>query len=371
MSERASGAAELDPISIKPILAFPADDPEAEELQSQLAHVLDYGGNINIDGRYIERIDIDASPEMRQLFGVEGPISQFEFVSVEQNDGLPVLCALETTSPGGEAIASIVIPLAHRVGGGRGVTIWGADVSGVLRVNHFFDHPTNGLPHGSFGFELHPIVGRSPHAMRQAAEFLLSLKPGNRVRLSIGHAEVGYADVGAGDLPDFSPVARLIIALDDPQRHFRLQFPAPDGLTLEDLREMEMLRDLVANTRTQWLYHGIKANIFADRLDSFLADERLRDRGAMLARFESMAFEFGGDTFTLDHVQLYAPRMELTNLAELEAAVGTGQEAEARWRCIEGEHIYIRRLTGDVPAWPAYVGDEDAPLAEDDEETER
>lgn len=147
-------------------------------------------------------------------------------------------------------------------------------------------------------------------------------------------------------LEDMRPVARLAVALDDLQQHFSELFPIPDGLTRHNLRQMEMVRDLITGERTRWLYRGIKANIRRERLVNFLASEDIRrGYGAIVIRTETMSFTCGDNTFQVGPVQLWGPKMRLKNMPELEAAIGTDVDPEARWACMEEEHIYIRRLS--------------------------
>jgi hypothetical protein len=106
-----------------------------------------------------------------------------------------------------------------------------------------------------------------------------------------------------------------------------------------------MLRELMTTGKAQWVYHSIRMNVYADRLESFLANKEFQsENGAIVARFESFGMEFGGHRFDIGAVQFYGPKMRLRNMADLRAAVGTGLDPEARWECNEGEHIYVQRL---------------------------
>lgn len=106
-----------------------------------------------------------------------------------------------------------------------------------------------------------------------------------------------------------------------------------------------MLAGLMATGRAQWPYHAMKVDIHADRLEALLANKDiLAEKGALVAQFDSYTWIHGEYRFAFGPVQFYAPRMHLTNLAELKVAVGTGTNPEARWECIDGEHVYVSRL---------------------------
>ena len=114
---------------------------------------------------------------------------------------------------------------------------------------------------------------------------------------------------------------------------------------MKDLRLLEMLAELMATGRAEWPYQAMRANIPADRLEELLANKDfLTEKGALVARFDSFIWEHGEYRFDFGPVQFYAPRVQLTNMAELKAAVGTGTNPESRWECIDGEHVYASRL---------------------------
>jgi hypothetical protein len=68
-SKRTPGSAALDPVAFRPIFSFPADDPEAAAANENLIQALDYGGEVVIDGRFVERFEVEAADQTRRLFG--------------------------------------------------------------------------------------------------------------------------------------------------------------------------------------------------------------------------------------------------------------------------------------------------------------
>jgi hypothetical protein len=286
-SERYPGAGRDDPLSVKPVFTFPADDPDAEETERQLKRGLGYGRKVTIPQRFIERCDIDASEETRRAFGWDDPseTTEFQFLPTENNEGLPLPCTLDVTTPEGVPLASLQVQLTRRTGGHQGITVSGTDQSGVLTLTMMLDRAGNDDNSGLFEFDVAEVIGRWPFAMRPAADFLLAAVPGNRIELSLGHVCFGYHSIEEPLVEGISSAARMAVALDKLQKYFGQQFPVPDGLTGKDLRELEMLCELVANGKTQWVYHGMKVNIRADRLDAFLSNKDFQTgKGALLVR---------------------------------------------------------------------------------------
>ncbi|MFI2709085.1 hypothetical protein ACH495_02990 [Micromonospora sp. NPDC018662] len=347
-SAKRPDAATLDPISITPVFSFRTDDPEAKAVARRLKRVLEYGGNIAVPGDYIEDFNIQASEETKRAFGWDQPAvtSKLEIQSIEDNQGLPLPCAVEVRTADGESLASLLIQLSSRVRGSRGITVSGQDPSGMLTVRFLMDTAEESSS-GTFDFEISSPVGRFPYAVRPVAELIRALTPGNRVEFRMGHAVFGFCDLNEDVFPEDQPMARLIIALDELQKSLQQQFPVPEGLGAKDLRELEMLVTLVRDDQAQWPYHALKMQFRRDRLKDFLADPRFSGGGALLARFESFGMEFGGTRLDLGYIQFYAPKMRLVNRTELEASVGKPVDPEGLWECIEEEHIYIRRLTQD------------------------
>jgi hypothetical protein len=129
------------------------------------------------------------------------------------------------------------------------------------------------------------------------------------------------------------------------QGHFNQQFPVPTGTTRRDLRLLEMLVELINTGLATWLYRGINANIRADRLEAMLAQRDIREKqGAILVQMEHLGFDFNGNVFTLGPVQIHGPRMRLDNLAELEAAVGTGTDPNTRDLTGSLEARFVRNI---------------------------
>lgn len=347
-SARVPDAATLDPVTFVPTFTFPADDPEADATMHQLTRAFDYGADATVDGRYIERVEIQASEQTRPLFGIDvTEADQLRLGAAENNEGLPLPIILTVTTAEGTALSSIGITLTRRTIGLRGIQLIGADPSGMLVVTHSIDHDVaDGGRAGVFHFGFEEVSGRYPYAVRPVADFVLAMEQGSQVSAHLGHVRMGYADLD-GDWPEgFGAIARFVVVLDEVQQHLGELFPIPPDLTLKDLRELEMVYELIVNGRARWPYRTIAANIRADRLADFLARDGMQHgQMGITVRTDAMRHTCGDRTLQLGPVQLWCPRMRLANLPELEAAVGTGSDPEARLVCMDDEHIYIRRLS--------------------------
>lgn len=346
-SARVPDAATQDPVMFRPNFTFPANDPDAREVMRQLRQAFDYGAAAAVDSRYVERVEIQASEQTRQLFGVnEHEPGSIQIGEAVHNESLPLPVTLSVTTPTGDTIHSIGITLTTRTVGLRGMQLIGSDASGVLTVTHILDNVgENGMRPGTFNFRFREVVGRYPYALRPVMDFVLAMQPGNRLATHMGHARLGFADITDNYLDSARPTARLIVALDELQQHFGELFPVPDGLTFRDLEEYEVARQLVAGEQAQWLGHMITTQIRADRLQEFLESDAVKSEPAsMVVRYEEMFFTCAERSFNVGSVEIRGLRMRLTNRSELEEAIMAGIEATARWECIDGERLHIRRI---------------------------
>ncbi|MFE9690072.1 hypothetical protein [Micromonospora sp. NPDC005806] len=347
--ERYPGAAQRDPISFKPVFEFPPDDPDAEEIARRLRQVMDYGGDVTVPGQFVRGFNIDASDETRRAFGWDRPsgTSKLEIRSIEDNRGLPLPCVLDVQKPDGRVIASITLQLNRRVSGARGITLTGSDPSGLLTAKFILDSDSRTTA-GSMSFKVSSPIGLFPYAARPAADFIAAIKPGNSLTLRMG-VPFAECDVTEPIFEDEGMLVRLVVAFDELQKHFGRPFPIPEGLKPSDLEELEALVEFVKTGKARWPYHTLTMHVRADRLEQFVSDHRFRqERGNLLAHFESFSLEYGDNRFDFGAVQFLAPRVTLVNFEEVKAAVGTGVDPEGRWKCIDGEHIYMSRFNNMI-----------------------
>ncbi|MFG3555077.1 hypothetical protein ACGGAQ_11850 [Micromonospora sp. NPDC047557] len=348
--ERYPGAAQDDPISLKPVFAFSPDDPEAAEVERDLRHVMDFGGDVTVPGKFVQEFNVDASEETRLAFGWDRApeTKEIQIKSVEDNSGLPIPCTLDVLTPGGKIAASITVQLSQRVGGARGYTITGADPSGLLTARFLLEHPDVRASGPSLNFQVSSPIGLFPWATRPVADFIAAVQPGNRMVLRMG-IPFGECEVMEPIFRDEDLLVRLITALDELQKHFGQLFPIPEGLTRKDLKELETLVEFVRHGRAQWPYHTVKMQFHHDKLEELVADESFTpEGGALLARFDSFGMKFGDNRFDVGRVQFYAPRIRLANFEQVRAAIGTGVDPDGRWECIDGEHIYMRSMSNTI-----------------------
>lgn len=158
-----------------------------------LRRAFDYGAGATVSGRFIERFEVRASEQARQLFAMEEMTESghLKFGEAVSNEGLPLPVSLTVVTPDGIVVASIDISLTKRTVGLRGVRLSGTDPSGVMIVTHVIDDVgEDGFRAGQFDFAFEEAVGRYPYAMRPVMDFLLAMEPGNQLVAHLGPARM-------------------------------------------------------------------------------------------------------------------------------------------------------------------------------------
>ncbi|WP_173100613.1 hypothetical protein [Actinomadura verrucosospora] len=342
VSERFPGAASLDPVQINAAFTFPTHDPEAEQTRRQVQQAIDYGLAFSVEERFISGFTIDASEETKRLLLPKGPITRLTIEPQQDNTNLPLPCRLETVNADKSVEATLDVMLNTRTVGQRGVQLSGSDPSGSFLLRLSMSRPDTPPLQGSFDFTVSAMGGRIPYAVRPIADFLLSLQPDRDVRLKFGHTEIGHVHVDRDATERFHPTARFIILLDDLQRELNHSFPIPDEPTELEIRQFELVRDLLVHGESRWLYEGIQTTIRPGRLPNFL--EEVHDPGAILIEQENFEVQFGGRNFSLGPTRVVGAKMRLTNRSDLEAISDPNATPTAYFSCVDGEHLTIYRL---------------------------
>ncbi|GEM_PF-1669506 len=346
-NERFPGAAALDPVRLRPTFVFPTDDDEAAVVQRRLSDVLDYGGDIEVDGRYVASFEVLASPASRALFDVSGPTEKLRITSVSRHVGPPPVYQLVAVAPSGRVRFRLPLQMDAPSIGERGARAKGADASGTFTVVHTADRPEYGGAVAT-NITIAGMAGRYPFAVRPAFEIFAHMEPGDRLEIRVNDHSAGSA---VDDLCGFLPEARLctevVTALEKLQSHTGVLFPIPDDLTRQDAHDLIFAARLVDGEQVRGGRSWLGLTIRADKLADFLDMDQVHTEGGLVVEMAEYTVTCGAHRLNLGPVAVVAPRMCLANLDELRAAVGTGDEPVARYECIDGEGVYFRVTSND------------------------
>lgn len=353
LREKRPGAATADPITVKPTFSFDPSDPAAQEMRRRLTETLAFGGDVTIPGEFVDGFNVvTSSPQTKRLLGAtdrDSPAS-VRITSHRDTTGLPMPVEISVRTPGGEVRHTAEVSLEYRFGGERGATLVGHDKSGALELKIIIEQVDDRLHGLRIDFHYEPLVGRAPHAVLPALELFTALEPGDCVALHAGPVPLGRT--GPIDVDAISTSARhdlvdYIRALVTLQRYAGRLLPVPDDPDGEDADIVVNAAGLVEGRRVRLHANELRVEVRGDRADKFL-EAMPQDEGALYAT-QAISVVIGEATVELGEVATYAPRMRLTNRREIVDAARNREDADAIFRCIDGEGIYWQRPVAGGP----------------------
>lgn len=342
--ERYPGAARLDPITPRPVFLFPPEEPDAVETERLLNDFYDYGGDVEVDGKYVTEFRVDVSEESRALFALftEGPTVSLRLTSQSQVPDGPPTMQLVATDATGRPKLRLPLRTDPPTEGARGVRVRGHEATGRIQVTLTMDKPELG---GAYQVDIafKGIAGELPYVARPAFDIFTHLdQDGDNLDLRINDQPIQFADELPLPVAEVRVVATTLAALEQLQAHTGTLFPVPDDLTYQDACDLKFAAKLLTGEPVRAANTSISMTIRHDRIEEFLASEAGRTPGALTAEFDGYALSLGPHQLSVGMIHVIAPRMALSNVSELQAAIGSGIEPTARYECIDGEGIYYR-----------------------------
>ncbi|GAA3212127.1 hypothetical protein ACFO1B_41665 [Dactylosporangium siamense] len=338
---------QLDPDSLDELFTFPADDPSATAVRQQLTDVLDYGGDITVDGRYL-RPDADLrASSIGELFQLSGPTGQLQITTRTVMTGPPPTYQLVLVAATGT--------VKHRLGmfpqqpptiGRRGLRVTVGDPAALFTAVLQADRPELG---GAVRAHLTGrAAGKYPYAISGAYEVFRQAESTDRLELRVNDRRLGSPFVVTeARMVDLIASARhaadIIAALERVQAHTGQQFPIPDEIPPDEAADLLDAVRLLDGEEIRTDKNAVLLTVRSDRLADFVAMHETLPPGGMLMEPANYIVYCGGRTLDLGNVTIRAPRLSLANLPELRAAVGGTDDAVARYVCTDDEGIYAGR----------------------------
>ncbi|SDO34536.1 hypothetical protein SAMN05660199_01763 [Klenkia soli] len=366
-------AATADPVSINTQFTFPAGDPDADAARAVLQRWLRSGGDVEIDGRFIDDVQVLASSEATQrLIGDPSrPVSSVRLITVPDTTDLPLHCtlALEDAAPpsAGEGVVvlaadgldeperglpSVPFAFTKRIVAPHGVAMTGADPSGLLlgRVQAGADESEG----TELNLSLAPLAGRYPHDALPAIAFLAACRPGTRLVFKQGPVVLTSYDAGGEASANVDYLHNLIAALELLQNHLGQLVPIPtDPPAGREAGELMAVASALTGTPGLLPYDGLSAPIVAGQIGQLL-DSVPTAPGALYGAPDAFPLTLDGTTYKVPGLAMWSPGMQLTNREQLHALAADERAgrpvapAAAQFTCV-GEHkAYLIRAVDDL-----------------------
>ncbi|WP_027342061.1 hypothetical protein [Hamadaea tsunoensis] len=327
---------------------FPDDDADAQSVKLQFKEFRDYGGQVIVPDRYVNR-ENPRWVDYERFWGQIGTGSDaLELRSVPDSTKMPLPVQLILKGPDQIPKARLDMRLTHRVQGLRGGIVMGSDLMEVLHLEMRRDLATP-TRSGVLRLELNALAGKWSYTAEAVAEFIVQSTPEDTLTVNFGPTAYASAPVGE-TFDDMREVAQLIVALNIIQKHTNVHFAVPAELTHADIRMASAVAQLlevgeaVLVERTYWV--GVKPDHVADFLAE-ISTRMIDDKLAIYAIRPEQSFEVVGQHVDVGRTSIYGGKVCLVNRRELEAYQAGNPPPRAQFTCLPGEHLVGRRHDGE------------------------
>lgn len=291
---------------------FPAGDEQEVQRRRQFEETMRFGGEVELtaDNLAETRLAGPAGLGLDQL-----TLASVRITSPRQEVTPPLRGRVIVQQPSGLPVASLAVAFTHRVLGTDGGTLYGSDMTGLMRVQvRFSRHDLS----GQLKFSFVPPETAMPAALVPVLQLIAESLPGRFMALVFaGDSSDGLrAPITTGMTPAsweagearfwanaYDDLARL-------QSRTGQYFPVPDDFTRQDVREVKEIHALLDGEEIVLRGETVSVEVIsAEGLDQ-LADIR----GGMFrltAGYESMLFTLGDhqidlgpctETYTMDKI---------------------------------------------------------------------
>lgn len=349
LEEKYPGAAEDDPIVLRPTFSFDLQNRAAVDLHTQLERTLAFGGTVDIPGEHVVSFDVDASPEARLLLHEPTTTTRVSIRSIVTPLEPPLSARLSYVVESGEEAAGVDLYLTQRTGGAQGVTATGADPAGILSITITLPHLSKASvePQSadelSITIETRDVQGRMLHEAAAVAELLAAATPGRHMRLEIGtDLVITGPPLTEAEYPSAERLANVIRALRRLQRHAglrRLHFP--NGMTEGQADMLLTAARLIEGEQIDISGEEWTARAVPDQVSIMLTQFTQEPFQLLFTRPEAVLVA-GDLQIPYGPLTQWGPELRIANRAELERHDGRSP-------------VTVRFATGDRPVcWLPY-----------------
>ncbi|UVS79420.1 hypothetical protein Actkin_03168 [Actinokineospora sp. UTMC 2448] len=343
-----------DPIQITPTFQFPPDDPNAQQLADQLRGTIEFGGDIEVPGRFVTRLQVTAASDAtRRLLGDEDqPGGTLRLTSVPDTAGLPLRGELVVESPVGLPQVSLPFILRDRVTGTHGTTLRGADPNdgliGQLRIGNT---TTPGL---TIILTIRSPIGAYSQDVLPAFRLMAALQPGCTLSFRVGPEKIAFFQVANNLDPKVADALRMIEAMNVLQDHLGVLIPIDVPASNADHHDLLAIADALQSRPAPTHFSGFTATVPAERLEHFLATVPDHPTQMRMGKGD-YAIALGDREYDIPGLAIWAPDVVLINRDEiLGAASEAGREHEAHFASHRGRRFFFIR-DEDLNTAPAVI----------------
>ncbi len=336
---------------LPPIFDLPDSDPQAEQTEQTLADLANYGGETVVAGQYLAQPADGIGPSWADVIGLSGPDDK-ALVTIGQTQLAPgttyqlVLAAKSGIVKRRLQLYPAVVFRGHR--GGRMIL---HDGVGILTAHLQIDRNESGeVIH--VDLNTNDFAGHYPYAIRGSLDLFLQAEATDRLELRLNNqciddlldpnpAERAYA------LKRLRSDAEIITALERVQTHTGQPFTIPTELPASECADLLTAAKLLDGETAKVPSSTVSLTIYADCIEEFLQTVLAETPGDLSMLNAEYNITCASHQINIGRAAIRATQVTLTNTDELRAAIGSGLDVVARFKCLEGTGIYANLMPPD------------------------
>ncbi|WIM98635.1 hypothetical protein ACTOB_002239 [Actinoplanes oblitus] len=336
---------------LPPIFDFPESDPQAVHAEQRLADLANFGGEIAVAGHYLAQPADGIGPSWAGVIGLDGPDDQV-LVTVGQTQLSPgTNYQLAVVSASGTVKQRLQLHPAVVFRGHHGGRILLHDGAGIFTAHLQTARNESGeVIH--VNVNANDFAGHYPYAVRSSVDLFLQAEATDRLELRLNNQCIGDLLDGdpaerAGALQHLRKDAEIIAALERVQAHAGEPFTIPEELPADECADLLAAARLLDGKAARVPSSTVTLTIYADCIEDFLQAVLASVPGDLTMLNADYNITCASHQINIGRAAIRATQVTLTNTDELRAAIGSGVDVVARFKCVEGTNIYATLMQPD------------------------
>lgn len=256
-------------------IAIPEDDNEGLLVWDRAQHALQFGGNVELPGKYVESVH----NEHLQALGFDLSSTELRLDAAIDNTGLPAAANIDVIDRNGNSLTPMLfVQLTRREVGSHGVTLTGHDTSHLLRIRLIIGQLPNEQPRITVNFDFEflkeagTLTASDPGAFHRILAVIAKIANPHKMRIQIGGQTVTLPCTNELDssLAHARDLVGDIVAI---RETFSVPLQVPENFDKEEISQIRFAAKL-ARFEVGKLRRDSKpiAHVKTDRLDDFISN---------------------------------------------------------------------------------------------------
>jgi 5-methylcytosine-specific restriction endonuclease McrA len=325
------------PVGLPPLFDLSAGGPHAAAVGRALAEVRDYGGELAVDARYLQRPAEPGEVSLAEVLGLTGPDDQVVFSSAAVVLGPEVAFHLALLTAGGAVRDRIPLHPDPAWVGLLSARMVLRDAGGVFTADVQVDRPAPGATtstHLTFG----TLAGQEPYRLLNTLGLFRAAEPTDRLDVRMNDRSLGESD--PDDAADLGPLVTalrndygLVTAIARIQERTGDRFALPEHISPTEAAQLRQAARLLDGPITTTVSGPIVITLPPGDIDNVLSEVRSDGLRVWTPKHRITC---GPHQIDLGPITYRAADVTVVNADELRAAAAQRATATARYQAPNG-----------------------------------